>query len=170
MAKPLWQHVEALTAKVFAHHGFAYGEILSRWPEIAGPALAGYTLPERIRWPRVRKPADGPEGKAGDRKQGGTLILRVAPGHALTLQHELPRLIERVNSYYGYGAIAKIKLTQDPSLPLGEGTPEPPPIPRDQQRFVEESVAPIRDARLRQALERLGRGILRRRQNAATKP
>ncbi|WP_342643008.1 DUF721 domain-containing protein [Rhodoligotrophos ferricapiens] len=171
MAKPIWKHLEPVTAKIFAHHGFAYGEILACWPEIAGPDLARCSLPERIRWPRARanqSEAAGASAKLS--KQGGTLILRVAAGHGLMIQHETPRLIERINSYYGYGAIAKVKLVQDPNLLITPPEAKEAPLPADAVQEVEAHVAEIADDRLRQALKRLGRGILQRRQNAATKP
>lgn len=46
---------------------------------------------------------------------GGTLHVQVTSGAvALQLQHEAPRLIERVNGFLGFAAVARLKLIQAP--------------------------------------------------------
>jgi hypothetical protein len=66
-----------------------------------GEDLAAVSAPERIRWPRGAGEAQ--------QMQGGTLVVRAAPGRALELQYEALRIIARINGYLGYGAIAKLK-------------------------------------------------------------
>lgn len=186
MSKTLWQHVDALTAKAFARYGFTYGDILVRWPEIAGERLAAVSQPERIRWPRAAK-AKADEGEMAalparrQQNQGGTLVLKVAAGHALLVQHEIPTLIERINTFYGYQAVTRVKIVADAGFTAGPSTgrrpPEPPPVPAREAQVpaaaleqVAESLGAIEDPQLRAALERLGKGILQRRQDDATKP
>ena len=98
------KHFRELTRAAFARYGFAYAELIGRWPAIVGDAVAQACEPERIKWPRA----------AGEsaQKQGGTLVIRAAPGRGLDLQHETPRIIERINGFYGYGAIAAVKIMQ----------------------------------------------------------
>ena len=135
------KHFRGLTKAAFARYGFASAELLGRWPEIAGEALARHCEPERIRWPR----SAGVEA----RKMGGTLMIRAAPGRALDLQHEAPRIIERVNRYYGYGAVSTIKVIQGALGPKPEDR-KSPPAP------VHVPVDGIADGPLKAALERLG--------------
>src|SRR5437764_7180361 len=90
-----------LTAAAFHRYGFGYAELMPQWAAIAGEDIARICEPERIRWPRNSA-----------EKKGGTLVLRAAPGRALDLQHESHRLAERINSFYGFGAIAAVKIIQ----------------------------------------------------------
>ena len=186
MSKTLWQHVDSLTAKAFARYGFTYGDVLTRWPEIAGDRLAAVSQPERIRWPREAKAnADADAGVTGARSarraphSGGTLVLKVAAGHALLVQHEIPTIIERVNTFYGYGAVTKVKIVADatfkpPQLNGAGMAPTPRPkqraVPPAAMERVAESLDGIENPHLRAALERLGKGILQRQQDDATKP
>jgi len=99
----LGKHFRELTKAAFTRHGFAYAELLMQWRAIAGEDVASLCEPERIKWPRY-----------STEKRGGTLILKAAPGRALDLQHETPRIAERINSFYGHTAIATIKIVQAP--------------------------------------------------------
>ena len=105
MASQLHKHFRAVAQKAFQRYGFAYAEILAHWREIAGEDLAAYSEPERIRWPR--QPDNGKSGRG--RKNGGTLVIRVTDGRAVELQHETARIVDRVNTYYGYEAITGVK-------------------------------------------------------------
>ena len=98
------KHFEKLTKASFARYGFAYGELMARWPEIVGEALAQHSEPERIKWPR----GSGENAQ----KLGGTLVIRAEPGRGLDLQYQTHQIIERINQFYGYGAITSIKIMQ----------------------------------------------------------
>lgn len=136
--------------------GFAVTRMLTQWPEIAGEAVAAVTRPVKVGY--------GREG------MGATLTLLVASAHAPVVQMELPRLKERVNAVYGYGAIARIVLTQTAASGFAEGQaqfqgapkPEAPPDPALVAKALGVA-APIADESLRAALARLGENILMRR-------
>lgn len=144
------KHFRHLTKAVFSRYGFAYGDVLAQWPAIVGDELGRLSAPERIRWPR----AGGADGHG--RKAGGTLILRVAEGRALEFQHLVPKVIERVNSFYGYEAVTAVKIVQ--------GTVAPPPrdaprLPEAADEAVTAQVSVIGDDSLRAALLRLGTAV-----------
>lgn len=68
-------------------------------------------VPERVKWPRV--PVDGdPEANAG--RTGATLVLRVDPAMALDVEYRTRQIIDRVNSYFGYRAVAELRILQAP--------------------------------------------------------
>ncbi len=141
-----------LTQAAFARYGFAYGELLSQWAAIVGNSTAVVCKPERISWPR----------QAGDsrQRQGGTLILRAVPGRTLELHYETPRLIERINAFYGYGAIAAIKVRQA-SVPTARAVEKPVPLLEPAQKAtLDAELAGIDNDALRDALLRLGAGAL----------
>ncbi len=143
----LSKYFREITRAAFARHGFAQAEIITNWGDIVGQDLAQVSAPERIRWPR---------GAGEDaQKSGGTLVIRAAPGRALELQYEASRIIGRVNSFFGYGAIGQIKVMQ--AQELGKTPPRPAPFnpkPLQNQRLEE-----LDDGPLKAALERLGRGM-----------
>jgi hypothetical protein len=143
----LAKHFRDLTRAAFARYGFAYAEVIARWPEIVGEEMARHSRPERIKWPR----GAGEEA----RKTGGTLVIGAAPGRALDLQYEVPRIIERINRYYGYGAIVAVKVMQ------GQGV-APAPVHRPAQPKKDVSIpalAAIEDEGLKTALSRLGEAV-----------
>ena len=143
----LSKHFREITKAAFARYGFAQADVVANWEAIVGPELAAVSAPERIRWPR----GSGEQAQ----KQGGTLVIRAAPGRALELQYEASRIIGRINSFFGYGAVAGIKVVQAQSLP---GAPrKAPPLPEKPVR--EQELASLEDGPLKDALERLGRGI-----------
>ncbi|WP_178133371.1 DUF721 domain-containing protein [Vineibacter terrae] len=152
--KAVGAHVGRLTAPLARHRGTASARLQAEWSTIVGPEIARQSLPERL---------VGAGGKASG-KGGATLKLRVAGPLALELQHLAPQLIERINGFFGYPAVARLQIMQGP---LPHTPPAPPPAPRPldpaRQRALRERVAPIGDEALRGALERLGRAILGRR-------
>ncbi len=149
--RALAEAVAGITGSVFGRRGFAGGAVLNDWPAIVGPGLAAHTLPERI----VRgtgKPA------------GGVLHLRVDSGALATeLQHLEPLLIERVNGYFGYRAVSRLKLLQ---APLPKKEPPAPAVTRplnpDEEQALARSLAGVADGDLRDALEGLGRAVMGR--------
>ncbi len=145
-----------LTQAAFERYGFAYGELIAQWPAIVGDELAEVSAPERMKWPR-RADGDEDRGQPG----GGTLVVRVAEGRALELQYLAPRIIERINGYYGYGAVARLKILQG-RLPkqLRPPAEEPAKLDDETSAALEARLQDIADDKLREALKRLGGGAL----------
>lgn len=148
------KHFRRLTKDVFTRYGFAYADVLTQWSAIVGTDLGRVSVPEKIRWPR----SSGPGGDGV--RRGGTMVLRVAEGRALEFQHLVPRIIERINAFYGYEAVTSLKVMQGPVAAPGRAEPQPAP------KIVPEALgahgAAIEDERLRAALERLGAAVLHR--------
>jgi hypothetical protein len=143
----LSKHFREITKAAFARYGFAQADVVANWDAIVGETLAAVSAPERIKWPR----GAGEEAQ----KQGGTLVIRAAPGRALELQYEASRIISAINSFFGYGAVASIKVMQ--AVELSKGRPRPPVLP--EKPVHEQDVSAVEDPALRVALERLGRGV-----------
>ncbi len=144
--------LSAVTKTVFARRGFADGAILKDWALIAGEHLAAHSQPEKIAYP----------AGAG---AGGTLHLRIASGSMATeLQHLEPLLIERVNGYFGFKAVERLKITQGP-LPESAARPDWTPWPLDsaEEAGLAENLMDVEDEDLRRALKALGRAVIGRR-------
>src|SRR3954466_13179564 len=89
----------AVGAAAFKRFGFVQSSVVSRWPEIVGARYAEVSAPESIRFPA---------GKKSD----GTLTLTVTGAHAPMMQHIAPAIMERVNLFFGYVAVARIVIRQ----------------------------------------------------------
>lgn len=136
--------------KALRRRGFTESRIVSDWPAIVGEVLAADTAPEKLVFPR---------GTTG----GGTLHLRVAGAAALEVQHQIPVIIERINTVFGYGAIARIALMQGPLPKRRESTrPKLRRLAPQEESAIHESVAEVGRSDLRQALEDLGKAVTAR--------
>jgi len=131
----------------FRRFGFVQSSVVSRWPEIVGPAHAKICAPESIRFP----PGE---------KSEGIMQLVVVPAHAPFIQQVTEEIMERVNRFFGYRAVARIKLRQGTVKPPRglEPTTAPPslrPIPLE----LGDSLRDIGDPELRAVLESLARSL-----------
>ena len=144
-----------ITKPALGNRGLAGAELLSQWDNIVGPELAQLATPVSLKRERGTNPG------------GGTLLLRVASGGAATvLQLKGPQIVERVNRFFGYPAVAKLQVVagQGPKLPIARKA-EPSLRPETLQE-IERNVADIPNPELRGALARLGAAVRRRRHGA----
>ena len=140
------------TAAALRKRGFGEGEVIARWPEIVGPQLAALTAPEKL------------QQRRGD-LAGAVLHIRVAGAAAVELQHMAPTVIERINGFYGYRAVDRLKLVQGP-LPVAEKTRavRQRTLTGSESADLAARTASTKNVGLRHALERLGSSVLGRRE------
>jgi hypothetical protein len=148
--KAVGSFLPGLTRKAFEKYGFSTATLLTDWATIVGRDLAVCTAPERLKWPRAVERSDE---DAGNGRPGATLVLRVDGGRSLDVQHNARQVIERINAYFGYAAIAELRIVQ---APIGVDGQPPRPAPRASARPLTTEVAHIADPGLRDALARLG--------------
>jgi hypothetical protein len=132
----------------FRRFGFVQSSVVTRWPEIVGPTHARVCSPEAIRFP----PGE---------KAEGILQLVVIPAHAPLITQVIPEIIDRVNRFFGYRAVAKVKLRHGTvTPPAGDGRPaKPPPSLKPIPLELGDSLRDIGDPELRTVLESLARSI-----------
>lgn len=131
----------------FRRFGFVQSSVVSRWPEIVGERYARVTAPESIRFP----PGE---------KSEGILQLVVIPAQAPLIQHVTPEIIERVNRFFGYRAVARVKLRQgEVKPPDAERRPTAPPSLKPIPMELGDSLRDIGDPELRTVLEALARSL-----------
>jgi hypothetical protein len=150
--KALAGDLPRVTKKAIGRRGFADGALLADWPRIVGNDLARASEPIRLSFPKRQE------------RSSGTLVLRVEPSLAITLQHLEPQLLERVNSFFGYRIVSRLKLLQGPVRPRRQ-TAEKIKLPSDPEieRRVAERLQSVTDEDLRTALARLTESYERRR-------
>ena len=143
--------INKLTKSMLGRHGLTKGTLLTKWVDIIGETMAEHTSPEKIVFAR-------------DGVSGGTLHLRCSSGaYATQLQHQEPQILDRINTFFGYQAIIRIKLIQAP-------LPHKPrqrhnaqrPLSKDQAHNLSKTVDVVDDNELHDVLERLGSSILMR--------
>src|SRR6187402_2164356 len=104
-AKPLAMLLNDVFAEAYAKQGFASRELVTRWPQIAGPEIAAHAEPLKMQWPR---PVEGQP------QEPATLVLRVEGPMALEIQHSAHVILERVNRFFGWSAVGRLALRQAP--------------------------------------------------------
>jgi len=128
----------------FRRFGFVQSAVVSRWAEIVGPRYAGVSLPESIRFP---------QGKRSE----GVLTLNVSGSHAAVMQHIAPEIVERVNRFFGYTAVARLVLRQGAAPPPAER--RPPPSLKPAPIELGDSLRAISDPELRACLAGLASAL-----------
>jgi hypothetical protein len=152
-ARPIGAYAARALDPVARARGFATTAILSEWPAIVGAELAQFTMPDKVVWPRRREDAENAAPSKGRRDEGAILVLRVEGPRAIEVQHRSGQILERVNSYFGYRAVAEMRILQAPvARKVARSPAAAPPIDPD---ALPPSAA-IEDGGLRAALLRLG--------------
>ncbi|HEX8571208.1 MAG TPA: DciA family protein [Allosphingosinicella sp.] len=130
----------------FRRFGFVQSSIVSRWREIVGERYATVSSPESIRFPA---------GKRSD----GVLNLVVEGAHAPMMQHVAPVIVERVNRFFGYPAVARVAFRQGLVQVARAKRPSAPPSLRPIPVELGDSLREVADPELRACLESLARGV-----------
>ncbi|MGB7374073.1 DUF721 domain-containing protein [Pontixanthobacter sp.] len=146
-AKAISDLMPQIGRTAFRRFGFVQSNVVTRWPEIVGPTHAKVCAPEAIRFP----PGE---------KEDGILQLVVLPAHAPLIQHVIPEIMDRVNRFFGYQAVARVKIRQGAVKPPGDTQkPKSPPSLKPIPMELGESLRDIGDPELRTVLESLARSL-----------
>ena len=143
-ARAVSELLPAIHGAAFKRFGFVQSALVTRWPEIVGARWAAASNPESLRFP---------PGKRAD----GVLTIVVRGAHAPMMQHIAPEIIERVNRFFGYAAIARVQMRQGDVAP-----PRPRPAPPSLKPIPVElgaSLRTIADPELKAVLEALAAGV-----------
>ncbi|MFA7584600.1 MAG: DUF721 domain-containing protein [Novosphingobium sp.] len=96
-ARSIGDLLRGAAAPAFRRMGFGRSDLVARWREIVGPALAAHSTPITIRY-------------APGRKSSGVLDISADLSHAPALRDAGPEIIEQINSLFGYPAVAHINI------------------------------------------------------------
>jgi len=154
--KPVGALIGGLMEPLLRKRGFATADLITHWADLAGPRYARLTQPEKVNWPR----GGDFDPEAGHRP--GTLVLACDPAAVLFVQHEIDRIRERINAFFGFEVVDRIKIVQksfddDREEPAAAA---PRKLDGDDVRRLDALTAPVGDPDLRAALDRLGRAVL----------
>jgi len=145
-----------VAAVAVGRRSLPFAQLLKEWPSVAGSRLALVATPLKLAFAKgVRTHA--------------VLHLRVAGAAALEIQHDEPRIIERLNSFFGYPAIGRLRLVQvgpkpEPGKPRSTAVrPRVPPLALTDCKAIDAVVgqADLASPELGAALIRLGQTLRR---------
>lgn len=148
-----------LAKQLLGAKGLLEIEILSGWTSIVGEDLAQYSLPRKITF---RK----------DERSDGTLELLVLSGaFAMEIKQRELQILDKINTYFGYKAVAKLKIIQN-SCPENFLITKKPIdnmkknlVSAEEQNYITEIVKDIDSNDLRQKLENLGKAVFSSKKN-----
>ncbi len=153
-APPAARAVQKIVKPLSRKHGAGVSAIAENWPEIAGPRFAKFSRPLKI---------------TGGR-DGRTLYIQAPGAAAALIMAGSGQLLDRLNTFLGYGHIARIKVSQsamssaakDPKAAQRPGGPryEPRGLSPSQDTQLRSGLSNVKDPALKQALEGLGRKAL----------
>lgn len=150
--RPLADLVAALVDPVLARKAGMTTALVAAWPEICGERLAAVSRPDKLSWPPRRSDLDPFEP--------AVLVVACEGASALRLQHQTGQIIERLNAFFGYAAVGRLRIVQQPvHREVPSRKPVLSPVGPEAIAQIAKMTAAIEDTRLRAALEGLGRAV-----------
>lgn len=129
-------------------HAFVSLDILAHWESIVGRDLAQGVFPEKLVFER-------------DKRTEGTLLVKSAGGaFAMLFEHQKDRVIERINTFFGYPAVNRIKIQQGNLRLHHKSAPAPRELTPAEKEMLAHRVSSIQDGTLREQAYDLGKEIL----------
>lgn len=147
------------TLMPFARHllgakGFVGADIALHWREIVGDDLAEYSMPLKIDFLR------------GEKNNGVLSIEVPSGGFALELQHREKFIVEKVNAYFGYAAIARTKILQNNNFKFNEAAGDKCErvqktlVTAEEEIYIKQLSEDVQNTELQDVLYRLGCCVL----------
>ena len=151
-ARPVAEFVSKLLDPVIERRAGMTMDIVASWDEIVGKEHSTHSRPERLDWPR-RAHEEEPF-------QPATLVIACAGPQAVFVQADSDTIINRINTYFGFAAVARLKIVQKPlSKIVRKSQKTAPSLPSGQQERLTQLLETVEDENLRAALIRMGTGV-----------
>lgn len=142
--------------QILGTKGFVEVDILTNWTHIVGDELAEFCLPLKIDFQRGQK-------------NNGILHLSVLSGaFALEIQHRERFIIEKINTYFGYYAVAKIKIIQNNDISFDKlnkintiSDNEKPKaiVSAEEENYIKDLTEEVSNSKLKEILVKLGKSV-----------
>lgn len=147
--RPLARMIPTIAGKALGRKAMAFGALITDWASIVGPELALRAAPLKLSFP------------AGQRTDA-VLHLRVSGAQALLVQHEEPQILERINGFFGFRAVARLRLVHAPPPDPVRAIVRMRPLSPSEEAELQGRTGGVENEELRTALDRLGRAMLGR--------
>ena len=81
---------------ILKKNGYNYSEIINKWNFLVGEDISNCCYPKSI--------------KVSQANKNGTLVLSVERGNEINVEYSKKEIIDKINGYFGYKLISKIRL------------------------------------------------------------
>lgn len=145
----LTKEIRYITAPILGARGFSGADILESWIDIVGPDLSLGIRPEKLTFEK-------------DSRTHGTLHVKSAGGaFAMIFEHQKQRVIERINCFFGYPAVSRIKIAQGKlSLQKPQIQAKKRSVSKVEKEALQQKVQTIEDVNLREMTYQIGLSLL----------
>lgn len=136
--------VRRLVSPILGKKGFIQADILAHWEEIIGAELATGVRPAAVSFSKSTP------------DQAVLTVSAYSGAFAVAFSARKAQILERINTYFGYPALADIKIKQGgftPKLPKSRALP---PLSAEKRAEIDALTAGIADDALRETLNGLG--------------
>lgn len=142
-------YTQRIVEPVFKVRGLMEGKIISNWSKIVGDRYSELSLAEAITFPKGKKTE-------------GTLHLNVTSAGAMLIHYSQDLILEQVNTFFGYKALTKLRLTHGFIPPKEtEQKCQIRSLNEDEEKWILLQVNKISDPQLRECLSNLGSSLMR---------
>lgn len=143
-----------LAKNILGKKGFIEIDVVLNWDKIVGPELAEYSLPQRIDFKRGIK-------------TGGTLFVNVPGGaFALEIQHRERIILEKINTYFGYNAVAALRIVQNSDFLLdddeknNQDKSQKNIVTQEEENYIQSLSCDVKNSKLKEILIKLGHSVI----------
>ena len=169
-----------ITGRCFRGRGVVLPELVLHWTEIMGSDMARFTLPVKVSGSaRQIDPETGQAAGATQRSarrntrktvrkpSGAVLTVKVESFKAMELSYQAPQLVDRINAWFGFRAVDRLKFIQTPGIyngqedqAAGDGAVSggKPSVSAAELERAERRLEHIDDERMRRALAKIDVG------------
>ena len=145
---PLTKEAMTIVRPILGKRGFVGIDILSEWENIVGSDLARGIFPEKLVFDR-------------DKRSDGTLHVKSSGGaFAMLFEHQKAKVIERINTFFGYPAVAHIKIKQGAFQLAQKASLTKRSLTDSEIADLNRRIAQIEDPALREQAYQIGAEIL----------
>lgn len=152
------ESINDITNKAISKFGKIEFILYTKWDEMVGDHFAEFTEPNKIdiiKNEKYHKNSDDYEG---------ILKVNIIGAASLDFQHFSDKIIEKINSFFGYKAITKIKLNHVPYLEkVYKKTTSLKNIKLSEsnKNIIKDTTSVIKNKSLERSLNKLGKSILK---------
>ena len=94
--RPLGNTLPRWLKGILKKNGYNYSEIISKWSSLVGEDISNCSYPKSIKMEKGNS--------------SGTLVLGIERGDEIQIEYAKKEIMDKINSYFGYNLINKIKL------------------------------------------------------------
>lgn len=152
--QPAARMIMNLAKGILGKRGFVEVDMISGWDKIVGEELARYSFPQQVSFPR-------------NERSGATLLIAVSSGaFALEIQHRETFIISKINTYFGYNAVARLKIIQSSDLVLSDAEEDSSAqdqktlVTAEEENYIKALSKEISNPALQEEFERLAARVI----------